>query len=76
MINQQKIARCAKATDIIIDKAGEASDALRIIFTNGYGILSDPSNVRGNLRTAKEAIDAALTTMKDTDWPTLADYGE
>lgn len=76
MINRRKINLAYKATDIIIDKAAEASDALRIMFTNGYGVLSDPSNVQGNLRTAKAAIDAALTVMKDAEWPNLADYGE
>lgn len=41
MLNQSKIQRAAKATDIVIDKAADASDALRIIFTNGYDVLSE-----------------------------------
>ncbi|WP_192242829.1 hypothetical protein [Mesorhizobium silamurunense] len=75
-VNHQKISRCYKATDIIIDKAAEARGSLNTIFTNGYGVLSDPSGVKGDLRQAKAAIESALATLNDTDWPILADYGE
>ncbi|MFJ1311382.1 hypothetical protein [Agrobacterium sp. P15N1-A] len=35
---------------------------------------ADPSNRRYDLIEARKAIDAALTVMKETKWPTEAEY--
>jgi hypothetical protein len=72
---REKIERAAAATDIVLDKRSEAVAALEgAFFTNGYGVFSDRSNVRANLRDAKVAVEAALTALSECEWPTNAEY--
>jgi hypothetical protein len=68
----------SKRTDLVLNRAERASDELRRCFhgriINGWGIYSDPSQVRSALQDALTHIQAALNTMRDTDWPSNQDY--
>ena len=63
--DQEKIRRAAIATDVILEGCNAALQALQApLWTNGAGVLSDPSMVRSNLHNARAAIDKALDAMK------------
>jgi ribosomal protein S9 len=65
------------ATNRVLDAIGSARTALeRQIWTNGAGVLSDPSMVRTNLAQAQVAVERALKEIRACDWPRDADYGE
>lgn len=72
------IEKAAAATDAIQDHVGTALETLQHGFNgrivNGYGIYTDPSNRHLDLLNARKAIDAALSVMNATNWPTNADY--
>lgn len=72
------IEKAAAATDAIQDHVGTALEALQDGFNgrivNGYGIYTDPSSRHIDLLNARKAIDAALSVMNATKWPTNADY--
>lgn len=72
------ITKAADATDQIQDQVGIALDRLQGGFNgrivNGYGIYSDPSMRRSDLVEAQKAIEAALSVMRSTHWPTNAEY--
>jgi len=72
------ITKAADATDQIQDHVGIALDRLQHGFNgrivNGYGIYSDPSMRRSDLIEAQKAIEAALSVMRSTHWPTNAEY--
>jgi hypothetical protein len=74
--NQEKIRRAAAATDVILEGCNTALQALHApLWTNGSGVLSDPSMVRSNLHRARAAIDMALDAMNSLDgWPREQDY--
>jgi len=69
-----------------IDAAGAASSKVQAswhlayramnggVSTNAYGIYHDPQEVRGRLLDAKAHIDAALSVIASTKWPSNADY--
>ena len=53
-MNQEKIRRAAAATDVVLEGRTHALQALQApAWTNGAGVLSDPSMVRSNLHRAK-----------------------
>lgn len=65
----------SKRSDQISDAVAQAYGYVgRDLWTNGFGILADPSSVRSNLLMARQKIDAALKTLADTSWPSDADY--
>ncbi|MGP2494391.1 MULTISPECIES: hypothetical protein [Hyphomicrobiales] len=72
------ITKAANATDQIQDHVSVAIDRLQHGFNgrivNGYGIYSDPSMRRSDLVEAQKAIEAALSVMRSTDWPSNAEY--
>jgi hypothetical protein len=71
------IRRCAAAaTDVVLEGHNRALQALQApLWTNGAGVLADPSMVRSNLHRAKAAIDMALDAMNNLDgWPQERDY--
>lgn len=72
------ITKAADATDQIQDRVGVAIDRLQRGFNgrivNGYGIYSDPSMRRSDLIEAQKAIEAALSIMRSTNWPSNAEY--
>lgn len=71
------ITKAADATDQIQDHVDVAIDRLRGFngrIVNGYGIYSDPSMRRSDLVEAQKAIEAALSVMRSTDWPSNAEY--
>jgi hypothetical protein len=71
-----KIRQAAAATDVVLEGRTHALQALQApAWTNGAGVLSDPSMVRSNLHRAKAAIDRALDAMNSLDgWPREQDY--
>jgi hypothetical protein len=76
IMNQEKIRRAAAATDVILQGVNAALQALQApTWTNGAGVLSDPSMARSNLHRARDAIDMALDAMNSLDgWPREQDY--
>lgn len=72
------ITKAADATDQIQDHVGVAIDRLQLGFNgrivNGYGIYSDPSMRRSDLIEAQKAVEAALSVMRSTAWPSNAEY--
>lgn len=72
------IEDAATATTIIQDLASSALETLQGGFVgrivNGFGIYADPSSRRRDLIEARNAIDAALTVMNATKWPSNAEY--
>jgi hypothetical protein len=73
--NREKIRRAEKVTDVVVEGWNEAQRALQTCWTNGYGVLTDPSMVSQDLYRAKGAIDKALTAMRNfRDWPRDQDY--
>ena len=76
-MNQEKIRHAAAATDVVLEGCNRALGALQgPLWTNGAGVLTDPSMVRSNLHRAKAAIDMALDAMNSLDgWPREQDYG-
>lgn len=72
------ISKAAKATDQVQDHVGVAIDRLQRGFNgrivNEYGIYSDPSMRRSDLIEAQKAIEAALSVMRSTAWPSNAEY--
>ena len=75
-MNQEKIRRAAAVTDVVLEGCNTALQALQAPrWTDGAGVLSDPSMVRSNLHRAKAAIDMALNAMNSLDgWPEEQDY--
>ncbi len=73
-----KIAEAAAATDAVQREVGRALERLNSGFNgrivNGYGVYSDPSRQRTDLRAALEALTAALAVIDRTSWPTPRDY--
>jgi hypothetical protein len=69
-MNREKLRRAEKVTDQVVEGWNEAQQALRTCWTNGAGILSDPSMARSDLYRAKDGIDKALKAMNAfNDWP-------
>lgn len=72
------IEEAAAATNTIQEHVSSALERLQGGFNgrivNGFGIYADPSNRHCDLIEARKAIDAALTVMKATKWPTEAEY--
>lgn len=69
------INELSKRTDTIVDAVLEAKRFIdRPLWTNGFGVLSDPSSARSNLVEARSKIDAALQAFRNTTWPSDADY--
>ncbi len=76
-VNDTKIRAADLATNRVLDAIGSARTALeRPLWTNGAGVLSDPSMVRTNLAQAQVAVEQALKEIRACDWPRAADYGE
>jgi hypothetical protein len=75
-MNQEKVRHAAAATDVILEGCNTALQALQAPrWTNGAGVLSDPSMVRSNLHYARKAIDMALEALNGVgDWPQEQDY--
>ena len=75
-MNQEKIRHAAAATDTILEGRTHALQALQApLWSNGAGVLTDPSMVRSNLYRARAAIDQALDAMNSLDgWPQETDY--
>lgn len=73
-----KIINAASATDTIQDHVGVALDRLQHGFNgrivNGFGVYADPSMRRNDLVEAQKAIEAALKVMRETAWPSNAEY--
>jgi hypothetical protein len=74
--NRPKIKAAEKATDVVIDHWNNAQSALRRLWTNGYGVLSDPSMARSDLYRAQDEIKAALAALNGCAWPSDKDYGD
>ncbi|NTE68123.1 hypothetical protein G6M85_21195 [Agrobacterium tumefaciens] len=71
------IQKAAAATAEIDGHVFTALEALRGFdgrIANGYGVYSDPSNLRRDLVEARKAIESALSVMQATTWPTEAQY--
>lgn len=72
------ITQAAASTSTIQDHVSRALDALQDGFNgrivNGHGVYADPSGRRRDLIEARNAIDAALTVMNATKWPSNAEY--
>jgi hypothetical protein len=73
-MNRDKLRRAEKVTDTVVDAWNEAQGALKTLWVNGAGVLTDPSMVRSDLWTAANAIKRALEAMNFSDWPREADY--
>ncbi|MGF9566831.1 hypothetical protein AAIH70_25305 [Neorhizobium sp. BT27B] len=77
--SHEKISRAANTTDKIQSLVGEALDSLRSGFNgrvvNGFGVYVDSSSRYNDLNTALVAIKAAVEIMRETDWPTDAEFG-
>jgi hypothetical protein len=71
-----KIRQAAAVTDVVLEGRTHALQALQAsAWTNGAGVLTDPSMVRSNLHRAREAINKALDAMNSLDgWPQEKDY--
>jgi hypothetical protein len=63
-----------EATEAAIGNACRALAADR--WVNGFGLYRDRSTVIANLTAAKDALAAAIVTLRSCTWPTDADYGE
>lgn len=72
-----KIKSAATATDQVQTLVETALDNLHG-FTgraiNGFGVYSDWSSRRNELRLTLAAIEGAIKVMRETDWPTDADF--
>ncbi|TQN59184.1 hypothetical protein FLX27_23725 [Agrobacterium tumefaciens] len=72
------IEEAAAATSTIQEHVSSALEQLQGGFNgrivNGFGVYADPSNRRYDRIEARKAIDAALTVMKETKWPTESEY--
>lgn len=75
-MNHAKIQKAEIATDIVTEGWWKAQESLQVCFTNGYGVLSDPSMTFSRLHGARGAIDKAMRAISTTNWPTNADYDE
>jgi hypothetical protein len=59
-----------KRTQAVIDEVVDAGQILnRSIWTNGFGVLADPSMLRARLLDARTHIEAALMVINSTEWP-------
>lgn len=69
------INELGKRTDAVLDPLGEAITLLRgPVWTNGYGVLADPSALRLRIAEASAHLDAALKALRETKWPTNREW--
>ncbi|TCQ95453.1 hypothetical protein [Neorhizobium sp. JUb45] len=77
--SHEKISSAANTTEKIQSLVGEALDSLQSGFNgrvvNGFGVYADSSSRHNDLNTALVAIKAAMEIMRETDWPTEAEFG-
>jgi hypothetical protein len=74
-VNRSKLRAAEKVTDVVVAGWNEAQFALRTLWVDGAGVLTDPSMVRSDLATAAAAIKRAQAAMDGFHaWPTDADY--
>jgi hypothetical protein len=70
---RHSLSELSKRTSLVQERAERAATALKRCFEgrliNGYGIYAHPSQTRAALDEAKAHLQAALNTMRDTDWP-------
>jgi hypothetical protein len=76
--SQDKISQAAAATDRIQSLVDEALSTLQQGFdgriVNGFGVYLDSSSRRNDLKTALDAITAAMEILQKSEWPTDADF--
>ena len=68
------ITAAGAATEAAVGNACRALAADRLV--NGFGVYSDRSTVVSNVTAAKDALAAAIMTLRACAWPTDADYLE
>jgi hypothetical protein len=69
------INQLSKRTDEIVAAVGEAQKLVGVdLLCNGFGILADPTSVRLDLAAAHAKLGEALRLLRETDWPSDADY--
>lgn len=75
-MTKKQLDAAFKASTTIVDNMDSAAAKLRTGNRpfNGFGILADPSFIRGQLADAKKQIDEALAVYSATKWPTRQDY--
>lgn len=62
-------------TDKVIDAVAEAQKLAGCdLWCNGFGILADPNRVRLDLAAAHAKLGDALKLMRETEWPSDAEY--
>lgn len=69
-----KLDKPRAATHAVVDEMMFARDRLNDAYVNGHNIIADPSELLSRLLSARSALDKAVTTLRDTEWPSRADY--
>jgi len=73
----RKIDAARAASDNIMVEVNQARERLAgPWFANGYGVFTDPSEVRADIRAAIERLNHALGTVEAASWPQKGDYDD
>ncbi len=74
-MSKGKIDAAYTATNSIMSEIERARALLGGPFmANGYGVLTDPGEVRRAIRASIESLSAALKLSEATRWPNRIDY--
>jgi len=69
-----KIATAAKATTTIADLMIDARGKLEEAWSNGHGVLQNPTFLRSQIATVRRQMDEAVATLDAAQWPSDPDY--
>jgi hypothetical protein len=73
-MRKNKIAGAAQTTDRIFAEVAAARRLTDSFYINGYGVLSEPDDVRAAIRSAIKHLAKAQWALWTGSWPTMAEY--
>ena len=69
-----KLDKARAATHAVVDEMTFVRDRIDVAMVNGHTILADPSELLSRLLAARGALDKAVATLRETDWPSRDEY--
>ncbi len=76
-LKSRRIEAARAASDNIMIEVNQAKERLSgPWFANGFGVFTDPGEVRADIRAAIERLNHALGTVEAATWPQKGDYEE
>lgn len=76
-VKSRRIEAARAASDSIMNEVNQARERLAgPWFANGFGVFTDPGEVRADIRSAIERLNHALGTVEEAAWPQQGDYDD